>query len=168
MITRLRPEADTRVPDGVVPLVGYRGWAVELAPDGSPTLRSLFHATAWAPDRALGAVCLRPEIWSAQGDVAHRGVPDAACECGIYAFRSPGFETLRGAKGPKARGVVRGWGRYVLGTAGWRCEFAAVSAIAADVDEPALAEALAERYRVPLVRSLALDEIADLRPAVGF
>lgn len=168
MATPLRPDANTRVPDGVVPLVGYREWAVQHAPDGSPTLRSLFHPTTWAPDRALGAVCLRPLLWTAHGDVAHRGVPDAACECGIYAFRSPDFKTLRGAKGPKARGVVRGWGRYVLGTTGWRCEFAAVSAIAADAIEPALAEALADRYRVPVVRSLALDEVAALRPAVGF
>lgn len=159
---------DALIPDGVVPLVGYREWAVERSSDRPPTLRSLFHPTTWATDRPLGAVCLRPVMWSVLGDLAHRGVPDAACDCGIYAFRSPDFESLRGAKGAKARGVVRGWGRYVLGTTGWRCEFAAISAIAADPADPSLSEELAERYRVPVVGSLALDDVADLRPAVGF
>jgi len=158
----------TAVPDGVVPLVGYREWAVELDRDGAPELRSLFHPTTWPSDRVLGGVCLRPLIWHGQTDLAHDGVPDPSCECGIYAFRRPDFETLRGAKGPKARGVVRGWGRYVLGTTGWRCEFAAVAALALDPEMPAVSEGLAERYRVPLLEAIDVPEPLDLKPAVGF
>jgi hypothetical protein len=124
MATPLRPDADARVLDGVVPLVGFREWAVEHASDGAPTLRSC-------------------------------------------STRPPGRPTARSAPWAQGAWVVRGWGRYVLRTAGWRCDFAAVSAIAADVDDPALGEALAERYRVPLVRSLAVEEIADVRPTVG-
>ena len=34
------------------------------------------------------------------------------------AFRRPEFENLNGAAGPKVRGIVFGWGRYVSGDAG--------------------------------------------------
>lgn len=156
------------VPDGVVPLVGYREWAVQHGRDGLPELHSLFHPTAWPSDRVLGAVCLRPLIWHGRGELVHDGVPDPSCECGIYAFRRPDFDTLRGAKGPKARGVVRGWGRYVLGTSGWRCELSAVAAIALDVEAPEVSEALADRYGVPLLDGFDERLGLDLIPAVGF
>ena len=155
------------MPDGIVPLVGYREWALDRGPDG-PALRSLFHPTLWPADRPLSAVCLRPLIWHGRNGGAHQGVPDAVCECGIYAFRQPDFETLRGAKGPKARGLVRGWGRYVLGTAGWRSQFAAVAAILRDADDPAISRRLGRRYGIPVVDAFDEREALDLRPAVGF
>jgi len=161
--------SDTIVPDGVVPLVGYREWALHRDASGAPSLRSLFHPTLWPGGQALSAVCLRPLIWHGRMGMNHRSVPDAVCECGIYAFRRPDFDTLRGAKGPKVRGVVRGWGRYVLGTAGWRSELAAVSAILEDEDDPSASRELARRYGVPLLGSLeAEDGLLDLPPAVGF
>lgn len=140
-----------RAPDGFVPLVGYREWALWREDEGPPRLRSLFHPTVWPHDRPLGAVCLRPLIWHGRTGPAHHGVPDALCECGIYAFREPEFDTLRGAKGPKARGIVRGWGRYILGTSGWRCEFARVAAVLEDDEDPGTSYGIAERYRVPVV-----------------
>ena len=45
-----------RAPDGFVPLVGYREWALWREGDGPPRLRSLFHPTVWPHDRPLGAV----------------------------------------------------------------------------------------------------------------
>jgi hypothetical protein len=142
------------VPDGVVPLIGYREWALWRDGRGPTQLRSLFHPTVWPHDRALGAVCLRPLIWHGRTGIGHESVPDALCECGIYAFREPEFDTLRGAKGPKARGVVQGWGRYVLGTAGWRCEYARVVALLEDEEDPATSRDIGRRYTVPVIRSL--------------
>lgn len=150
-------------PDGIVPLLGYREWTVSTGGDGPPRLRSLFHPTVWPPDGPLGAVCLRPMIWNGRTGVGHTDVPDALCECGIYAFREPRFDTLRGATGPKARGVVRGWGRYVLGTSGWRCEFARVVAVLDDGEDAETIGAIAERYGVPALRSLE-DGAIDLLP----
>jgi hypothetical protein len=155
------------VPDGFIPLVGYREWAIHRAGDGGPALRSLFHPTLWPQDRPLSAVCLRPLIWHGRGAAGHRAIPDPDCECGIYAFRRPDFETLREAKGPKARGVVRGWGRYVLGTSGWRCRFAAVSAVLEDPEDRETSRELAGRYGIAVVPALG-DGSADLPPAVGF
>jgi hypothetical protein len=153
-------------PDGVVPLIGYREWALWREGDGPPRLRSLFHPTVWPHDRPLGAVCLRPLIWHGRAGAGHNGVPDALCECGIYAFREPEFDTLRGAKGPKARGVVRGWGRYVLGTSGWRCEFARIVAVVADQDDLQASYGVAERYGIPVVEKLDPRAI-ELPPAIA-
>jgi hypothetical protein len=155
------------VPDGVLPLTGYREWALWRDGDGPTRLRSLFHPTVWPAGRALGAVCLRPLIWHGRTGVGHRAVPDALCECGIYAFREPEFDTLRGAKGPKVRGVVQGWGRYVLGTSGWRCEFARVVAVLDDADEPGVSHEIGRHYRIPVLGSLHAGA-AELPPAASF
>ena len=155
-----------RVPDGIVPLVGYREWALWEDGDAPPRLRSLFHPTVWPADRPLGAVCLRPLIWHGRVGVGHRDVPDPLCECGIYAFREPEFETLRGAKGPKARGIVRGWGRYVMGSAGWRCEFARIVALVRDADDPATSHAVGRRYGVPVYPTLS-GAVTELRSAAS-
>lgn len=146
--------SDGTVPDGIVPLVGYREWALWLEADTPPRLRSLFHPTVWPHERPLGAICLRPLIWNGRTGAGHKGVPDPLCECGIYAFRRPEFESLRGAKGPKARGVVRGWGRYVLGTSGWRCEFVQIVSLFEDLQDRATTYGLAKRYGVPVVSVL--------------
>jgi hypothetical protein len=165
----MRPLASAigTVPDGIVPLVGFREWAVWRESDGTPRLRSLFHPTVWPHDRTLGAVCLRPLVWHGRSGMGHKGVPDALCECGIYAFREPEFETLRGAKGPKARGVIEGWGRYVLGTSGWRCEFARVLAVLEDEENPATSVRLGERYAVPVVPSLRRTLAEFFPPAIA-
>lgn len=155
------------VPDGVVPLLGYREWAVWREGSRPTRLRSLFHPTVWPAGRPLGAVCLRPLIWHARTGSRHDGVPDLLCECGIYAFREPGFDTLRGAKGPKVRGVVYGWGRYVLGTSGWRTEFARVVALLEDRDNLATCRELARGYDIPVCATLR-EAAHELRPAVSF
>jgi hypothetical protein len=152
------------VPDGIVPLVGYREWALWLEADSPPRLRSLFHPTVWPHERPLGAVCLRPLIWNGRTGARHRDVPDPLCECGIYAFRRPEFESLRGARGPKARGVVKGWGRYVLGTSGWRCEFARIVALFEDLQDRATTYGLANRYGVPV---LSVRESFEVPPAIA-
>ena len=84
----------------------------------------------------------------------HDGAPNGSCWFGVYAFRCPEFESLNGAGGPKVRGIVFGWGRYILGTLGWRAQFAQLVALLETADEPQLVGALAERYRVELVPHL--------------
>jgi hypothetical protein len=81
-------------------------------------------------------------------------VPDESCQCGIYAFRRPEFESLNGAAGPKVRGIVFGWGRYVLGTLGWRAQFARLVPLRAPAEDPGLVDDLAERYEVRVIPHL--------------
>lgn len=143
------------VPDGIVPLVGYREWSVRREHNARPRLVSLFHPTSWPSDRPFAAVCLRPVTWPYRPvQPIHDAVPHEACQCGIYAFRQPSFESLNGATGLKARGIVIGWGRYVLGAIGWRSQMARVVALAEQEEGRELIEEVAHRYRVPVVRHL--------------
>ena len=147
--------SDDAVPDGVVPLVGYREWSIRTEPHDRPRLLSLFHPTTWPHDRPFSAICLRPVTWPHRPIPAfHEVVPDESCQCGIYAFRRPEFETLNGASGPKVRGIVFGWGRYILGTLGWRSQFARLGALLERDDDPAVVDDLAERYGVVVIPHL--------------
>lgn len=148
------------IPTGVVPLVGFREWTVAHEPSRPPRLLSLFHPTSWPHDRPFTAMCLRPVTWPYRPvQQPHHGVPDEDCQCGIYAFRQPEFESLNGAPGPKVRGVVMGWGRYVLGALGWRAQYARLVALldladlagASEEDPTDIPVVIAERYEVPIV-----------------
>lgn len=146
---------DDAVPDGVVPLVGYREWSIRSEMHARPRLLSLFHPTTWPADRPFSAICLRPITWP-DGPVQpiHRAVPDESCQCGIYAFRRPEFESLNGASGPKVRGIVFGWGRYILGTLGWRAQFARLVALLEHDEDPEIVDDLAGRYGVAVIPHL--------------
>jgi hypothetical protein len=142
------------IPSGVVPLLGFREWTVTREETRAPRLLSLFHPTSWPYDRPFSAMCLRPVTWPyrpAQG--AHTRIPDEDCQCGIYAFRRPEFESLNGAAGPKVRGVVMGWGRYVLGVLGWRSQFARLVALLDFVEagDGEVLSMVSRRYEVPVV-----------------
>jgi len=144
------------VPDGIVPLVGYREWSIRTEPSGRPPrLLSLFHPTTWPHDQPLSAVCLRPATSpDRSAHPIHDGVPDESCQCGIYAFRRPEFESLNGATGRKVRGIVYGWGRYVLGTLGWRTQFASLVALLEPDEAQGLVADLADRYEVQVIPHL--------------
>lgn len=144
------------VPDGVVPLVGYREWSIRTGPSGRPPrLLSLFHPTTWPHDEPFSAVCLRPVTWpDRSAPRIHDGVPEESCQCGIYAFRRPQFDSLNGAAGLIVRGIVFGWGRYVLGTLGWRAQFARLVALLASDENPQVVDDLSERYRVEVIPHL--------------
>jgi hypothetical protein len=80
--------------------------------------------------------------------------PDVSCECGIHAYLRPHFASFNGVREPRVRGVVLGWGRYVLGTVGWRAEFARVAALLSDdAYEPAV-DRLATSHRIPVIDDL--------------
>ncbi|HET9723239.1 MAG TPA: hypothetical protein VFR44_05285 [Actinomycetota bacterium] len=133
--------------------------------DPVPELFSLFHPTGWPVDRPLTAVCLRPVAWPYRAGPAHPEVPDDGCECGIYAYLDPDFESLHGAQGPKARGIVAGWGRYVLGTDGWRSQHARLVGLLEHPEHPEALRRVADRFGVPVVSSLEDTRIGLLDPA---
>lgn len=157
--------ATATTPDGIGPLVGFREWSLRKLGERVPELFSLFHPTGWPADRPITAVCLRPMTWPYRAGPAHREVPDDGCECGIYAYLDPDFETLHGARGPKARGIVAGWGRYVLGTNGWRSEHARLVALLDHPEHPESVRRVADRFGVPTVTSLEDARIGILDPA---
>ena len=90
--------ANDLVPDGAVPLVGYREWSIRTENHARPRLLSLFHPTTWPHDGPISAICMRPVTWPYPPvQPIHGTVPDESCQCGIYAFRRPVFESLNGA-----------------------------------------------------------------------
>ncbi|HSD48361.1 MAG TPA: hypothetical protein VLE71_00875 [Actinomycetota bacterium] len=153
------------VPDGASPLVGFREWSLRNPEDPAPELSSLFHPTVWPADRPLMAVCFRPMRWPYRAGPTHREVPDDGCECGIYAYLDPDFESLHGARGPKARGIVAGWGRFVFGTNGWRSQHARLVGLLEHSEHPEALRRVADRFGVPVVSSLVDARIGLLDPA---
>jgi hypothetical protein len=82
-------------------------------------LWSVLHDVAWEPRRPFVAACGNSH-----------GVPDADCECGVYAVHSPSVAAryLTGRNDPCVIGRVLGvaalWGLVLEGTAGWRASSA--------------------------------------------
>lgn len=131
-----------RIPDAVEPALGYRAW-LPVSLEGDARLRSVFRPVVWPAEEPLRAECRRWGLLLA-GTCAG-GEADDGCECGIYGLdvspeaspsRGAAIESLRAgvmpgvgveAWDPPATwvlGVVAGWGRVVVGSRGWRAEYA--------------------------------------------
>lgn len=120
-----------RVPDGIQPLTGYREWHAWTDLEGMPVLMSLYRPAIWPRWEAMKASCLKTDLglWVRGRPAGHRA-PDGSCQCGLYAHRFPDFEPVApNAPHRYVRGLVLGWGKYVLGSLGWRAELARPVAI---------------------------------------
>jgi hypothetical protein len=143
-----------RVPDAIEPLVGYREWHAWTGVDGKPILLSLYRPSIWPYAEPMSAKCLKNDLglWMREPVGEHRS-PDPACQCGVYAHRHPQFEPCSTATPHRyVSGVVIGWGRYILGTKGWRTEVARPVALLASPGTDAWVEQAADLYRVDVIR----------------
>jgi hypothetical protein len=155
-------------------LRAYRCWRVEWQ-DGQPVLGSLFHSTIWPADRPLRATCEKRSGWLSSWvrrclsrSVETHPAPAWGCECGIYAMaRLEDDEDLKISphvfqRGPLDRvmrvaGVAQLWGRVVQHDRGYRAEYArvlkllTVPSLVRVRDSEGVLEAIARRYRIPLV-----------------
>jgi hypothetical protein len=110
---------ETRVPDAVEPIIGWRAWALIGSGESGPRLSSIAYPCMWLPREALEAECLRVSRCIP--------MPGGECDCGIHALT-----TLDGVLDavprpwwpPVVLGRVALWGRVVPGTKGWRAQFA--------------------------------------------
>jgi hypothetical protein len=93
--------------------------------------------------------------------------PHEACQCGIYAYHTPGPRSWFG-EAYWCEGVVAAWGRLVVHHDGFRAQHARVEALAIpdglDRLGPAQVRAAAGALGVPV---LAHDELADYAAALG-
>jgi len=147
-------------PDLVGPLVGFRSWRVANGRLISPYVPCrwegrVLHAECWDANRSLQG----GRGWLAE---PHES-PDEACQCGIYAYDSPGLKSYHGEFW-WCEGVITAWGRVVVHAAGWRAEHARVEALALPGrDDPRLAVAvheIAARLDVPIVPRAELPGVA--------
>lgn len=158
----------------VLPLIGsvrgFRWWLVGAGVDLLSPWRGPFR---WDPGENE-ATCLgrRGVFGWKMSKVPHpQGSPSTQCECGFYGLHSlpelneePGrsiweidADTSGGRHG-LVLGVVEGYGRVLIGTAGWRARFGRILALysaseAGAVPQHPLAD-VAARYEVPLYRNL--------------
>jgi hypothetical protein len=119
------------VPDGIEPLVGYREWHAWTDLEGKPVLMSLYRSAVWPRREPMRAACLKNDLglWVKQSIGEHQA-PCEDCQCGLYAYRSPDFEPCAQSSDHRyVSGIVLGWGRYILGTNGWRTEYARPAAM---------------------------------------
>jgi hypothetical protein len=113
-------------PDLAAPVVAFRSWRV-----AGERLMSPFIPCRWS-GRVMHAACFDANRNLMRGvgwlDEPHAS-PHEACQCGIYAYHSPGPRSWFG-EAYWCEGVVSAWGRVVVHGDGFRGEHARVEALA--------------------------------------
>lgn len=153
------------VPDAIEPMVGYRGWVYE-----NGHLYSCYRKVEWPIDRPLTSDCISPS-WRVSNDpyrghkVGRHYEPVKECSCGIYGLHEyprvfdvkPDGNRRKSMKpwpSYAITGVIQGWGHMVVGTKGFRAEYAKPVALVARPRSqkwgPVVRE-LAEIYRIDIV-----------------
>jgi hypothetical protein len=147
-------------PDLVAPVVGFRSWRIANGRLQSPYIPCrwegrVMHARCYDANRVL----TRGEGWLDEPHVS----PHPDCQCGIYAYHSPGLRSYYGEQW-WCEGVIAAWGRIEVHADGIRAEYARVEALGVpDLPNPRLApaiERIAAAMDVPLVTTAALPAVA--------
>jgi hypothetical protein len=147
-------------PDLAGPVVAFRSWRLAGGLLVSPFIPCrwdgrVMHAACYDANRGL----TRGVGWLGE---PHES-PHADCQCGIYAYHTPGPRSWFG-EAYWCEGIVSAWGRLVVHGDGFRAEHARVEALAVpdglDRLGPAQVRAAADRLGVPVVEHAALAEHA--------
>jgi hypothetical protein len=116
----------TAAPDLAAAVVAFRSWRL-----AGERLMSPFIPCRWQ-DRVMHATCFDANRTLTRGvgwlEEPHRS-PHEACQCGIYAYHTPGPRSWFG-EAYWCEGVVSTWGRLVVHSDGFRAEHARVEALA--------------------------------------
>jgi hypothetical protein len=157
----------------VVPLVGsirgFRWWRI----GGSADLLSPWRGPVrWEPGENEAACLARRGMlgWKMARAPHPRGCPASSCECGFYALHSlpelnDGLDkaiweidaATSGGRHGLILGVAEGYGRLLIGTAGWRARFSRILALFAGPsvqNHSRQVMVAAGQYGVPLYRDL--------------
>jgi hypothetical protein len=151
-------EVVTGAPDLAAAVVAFRSW--RLAGD---RLMSPFIPCRWA-GRVMHAACFDANRGLTRGvgwlEQPHES-PHEACQCGIYAYHTPGPRSWFG-EAYWCEGVVSAWGRLVVHGDGFRAEHARVEALAVpDGQARGRVERAAAILDVPVVAHEELEAFAD-------
>ncbi len=158
--------AERRLPEDSrqLPVIGWRSWRLQRTAD-CVALQSLFGNERWE----VGITHARCRRWPPWLSNAHHPVPEVSCQCGLYAFSTPGQAIWHGEREtgmidagdrqPRpVTGAIVAWGRVVQhGREGWRAQYACPVALL-NTGQPLLAEA-AHRYGLPLVSTRGLHQL---------
>jgi hypothetical protein len=154
----------TAAPDLAAAVVAFRSW--RLAGDRlmSPFIPCrwegrLMHATCFDANRTL----TRGVGWLEEPHTS----PDEACQCGIYAYHTPGPRSWFG-EAYWCEGVVSAWGRVVVHPDGFRAQHARVEALAVSDGLAPSGAAHVQRAAAALgVPVVAQDDLEDFAAQMG-
>jgi hypothetical protein len=139
-------------------VLGFRLWKERYN-----DLHAYFHKYLWVPGKNIFTHSMLDIERSSP--TPHKEF--TRCQCGLYGFTDIN-ELARLIDRPAVIGLVAGWGRVIIGTKGWRAQYAKPIAIF-DVDkvhtlDSSTLQQLSERYLVPLVRphSTSIDDYRNL------
>jgi hypothetical protein len=154
----------TAAPDLAAPVVAFRSWRLAGERLMSPFIPcrwqgAVMHATCFDANRRL----LRGVGWLEEPHDS----PHEDCQCGIYAYHSPGPRSWFG-EAYWCEGVVSAWGRLVVHADGFRAEHARVEALAVPAVLPRFGAEQVRRVGAQLgVPVLAQAELEDFAERLG-
>lgn len=151
------------IPDGINPLVGYRGW---IHKDGK--LYSCYREVEWPSSGKVTSECIHPNTafnlyflrLNQEENIQKRKynahiAPDIHCSCGVYALSEyPSQRESLPWPSDALTGVMLGWGHTVMGTKGFRSEYAKIVALVArprSLKLMNIIEEVASNYAIPIV-----------------
>jgi len=151
---------DYEVPDGIEPLIGYRGWIVR-----GGKLLSCYREIEWPIGGPLVSECLNPTFATLnQHPLGRHSSPDISCTCGVYALNEyPDIwevregerrDTLKPWPYEAITGMVKSWGRIIIGDRGFRAQYAEPIALVAKPQRgwwPKIIKDLAEAYGIEIL-----------------
>lgn len=133
-------------------LRGYRSWYLRLGDLGG-YLEAINFPVAWEPSRNT-AHCVNGI------QLVRHDAPHARCTCGFYARHTPEFWTGSSTyQPPFVLGSIRAYGKVILGTGGFRAQYAEIEALAI-----AYASPVPLPYNVPIFSSLT--ELVEQFPPI--
>lgn len=161
------------IPDGINPLVGYRGWMHK-----GGKLYSCYREVEWPQNGLVASECIHPntsfnlyfrlqsEDTNAPRKFNAHLAPDINCSCGIYALSDyPSQRESLPWPFEALTGVMLGWGHIVMGTKGFRSEYGKIVALVSRPRSPRLMniiEEIADNYAIPVV------SLKDVRRQNGY
>jgi hypothetical protein len=166
-------EPTLSVPDSIIPLAGFRRWAVPYGEDtfGRPPYTLVTRGHSWPVGEPMKAKCIIP--WNPLGQCFKESPPSPHCDCGIYAHheidRGEYYRSSSGAQ-KSVFGSCIGWGRVYFDNRWWRAEYCKPIAFAdpRDTERHMLTkwvyetvdwlEGVAEKYKVPILPRREIEE----------
>jgi hypothetical protein len=151
-------------PDLAAPVVAFRSWRL-----AGELLVSPFIPCRW-DGREMHATCYDANRGLTRGvgwlDAPHES-PHPDCQCGIYAYHTPGPRSWFG-EAYWCEGVVSAWGRIVVHGDGFRAAHARVEALAVPDGLPQRGpEQVRRAARALGVRVVAQADLEDFAAALG-
>jgi hypothetical protein len=127
MVEPVARPGESRLPDLIEPIVGFRNWRIFRTGPAAGELSSPFLPVSWS-QRVVRAECRN---WRSPDDLLRtpHAAPDPDCGCGIRAYRAPTSDFSK-VDYRAVSGIVTLWGRIEIDRGEMRAQLARIEALA--------------------------------------